>query len=284
MEWYFPESMEELLTLLSDGEGLMLHGGGTMLLRLLRSGNDDIRGLISLSKLSLDDVKVDGEYIEIGAANTFSSAFSKISKLIANNGKSQFPCLLCAAMGTAASTPIRNRITIGGSVASLPLWSDLISSLYILDAKVVLLGRNSGEYDFTEFYTNTKILLSNSVITSVRVPVRLLKRKFSYYREIRIAFDYPAFTIAVNADINNSIVNDVKISVSGVKERVIRLNDIENYIAGKSVNIMKQPGIAKDISLNFGHKPAGSPEYLAHAAKVEVERSLHRIVEGVSCA
>ena len=283
MEWHFPESMDELLTLLSNGKGLMLHGGGTMLLKLLRSGNTEISGLVSLSKLPLDDVRIDGEHIEIGAANTFSSALSKISKLIVNNGKSQFSCLLCAALGKAASTPIRNRITIGGSVASLPSWSDLISPLYILDAKVVLLGKNSGEYDFTEFYINTETLLSNSVITSIRVPVRLLERNFSYYRETRVAFDYPAFTISVNADIVNSIVNDVRISVSGVTGRVIRLNNIEKFISGKSVNTMKQQGIAKDTPLSFGDKPAGSPKYLAHAARVEVERSLHRIFEEVNC-
>ena len=280
MEWYFPQSMEELLILLSEGEGLMLHGGGTMLLRLLRSGKADIRGLVSLSKLPLDDVKVNGEDIEIGAANTFSNAFSKINNLINKSGKSQFSCLLCAALGRAASTPIRNRVTIGGSVASLPPWSDLIASLYILDAKIVLFGKNSGEYDFKEFYINSKKLLLNSVITSIRVPINLLNREFSYYRETRVSFDYPAFTIAVNAIINNSIVDDIRISVSGVKERVIRLSDIENFISGKNVSIMKQPGIAKDTSFSFGYKTAGSPEYLAHAARVELERSLHRIAEG----
>ena len=279
MEWFFPESMEELLTLLSEGEGLMLHGGGTMLIRLLRGGNTNVRGLVSLSKLSLDDVKVNGEDIEIGATNTFSSATSKINELIIKNGKSQSSCLLCAAMGRAASTPIRNRMTIGGGVASLPPWSDIIASLYILDAKIVIRGKNSGEYDFTEFYVNSKILLSNSVITSVRVPIKLLNRKFSYYRETRVSFDYPAFTIAVNASIKNSIVNDIRISVSGVKERVIRLSDIENFISGENISIMKQHGIAKDTSFNFGNKNAGGSEYLAHAARVEVERSLHRIAE-----
>ena len=280
MEWHFPQSMEELLILLSEGEGLMLHGGGTMLLRLLRGGNTDVRGLVSLSKLPLDDVKVNGEDIEIGATNTFSSAFSKINKLIENNEKKHFSCLLCAALGRAASTPIRNRVTIGGSVASLPPWSDLIASLYILDTKIVLSGKNSGEYDFTEFYINSKKLLSNSVITSVRVPIELLHRKFSYYRETRVSFDYPAFTIAVNASIKNSVVDDIRISVSGVTERVIRLNDIEKLITGENVSILKRNGIAKDTSFNFGNKTAGSSEYLAHAARVEVERSLHRIAEG----
>jgi len=281
MEWYFPESMDELLALLSDVEGLKLHGGGTMLLRLLRGGNTGIR-VASLSKLPLDDVKVKGQDIEIGAANTFSGAFSKINRLIANNEKKQFSCLLCAALGKAASTTIRNRMTIGGGVASLPPWSDLIAPLSILDARIVLLGKNSGEYNFTEFYADTKKLLSNSVITSVRIPVKLLEREFSYHRETRVAFDYPAFTIAVNADISNSVVNDVRISVSGVIERVIRLNDIENFIKGKNVDIMKRQGIAKDTSFNFGRKPAGSPEYLAHSARVETERSLYRIAEGVN--
>ncbi|MCL1940445.1 MAG: FAD binding domain-containing protein [Synergistaceae bacterium] len=278
MEWYFPESMEELLKLLSDVKGLKLHGGGTMLLRLMRGG-DTIR-VASLSKLPLDGVEINGEDIEIGAANTYSRAVSKIDGLIANDGKKQFSCLLCAALGRAASTPIRNRITIGGGVASLPPWSDLIAPLYILDAKVVLSGKNSGEYDFTNFFTDTKKLLSNSVITSIRIPVKILERKFSYHRETRVAFDYPAFTIAVNADIKNSTVNDIRISVSGVTERVVRLNDIENFIKGKSTDIMKQRGLAKDVPFNFGRKPAGGPEYLAHAARVEVERALHEIAGG----
>lgn len=263
MEWYFPEKMEELSPLLLR-EGFVPHGGGTFLLRGGSISERGINGLISLSKLPLGEVKLKGDNVELGASTTFSGAVSKM-----NDRQS----VLSKALSSAAATPIRNRATIGGSVAALPPWSDLIAPLSVLEATVSVFGKNAGEYSFVEFMQKSREILSGSIICNISVPISKLAMKNFYHRETRVAFDYPAFTVAINADMPNGKVDEIKIAVSGTVERVNRLRELEAALTGRDISVLKSHGLAKDIDIKFGRKSA-SPEYIAHAARVAIERGL----------
>ena len=54
--------------------------------------------------------------------------------------------MLAASLSQAASTPLRNRITLGGSLKDFPLWSNLYAPLIAIDAKVEIKGNKSGIY------------------------------------------------------------------------------------------------------------------------------------------
>lgn len=277
MEWYFPANVSELTPLLAL-EGVLPHGGGTFLLR----GGDllgRVNGLISLTKLPLSDVKVNGENLEIGVTATFSSAVEKMKKLASASGANH-SCVLSKALSAAAATPIRNRATIGGSVAALPPWSDLIAPLSVIDAKVALIGKNAGEYKFIDFLSRAKELLTASLISHISIPIKELAKQNAYYRETRVAFDYPSFTVAINVLSLNGKIDDIRIAVSGTTERVNRLSALEKSLIGQHSSILKKQGLAKDVELKFGRKPSGSPEYLAHAARVAIERGLAELHKG----
>ena len=82
--------------------------------------------------------------VELGACTTFADAAAYLESL---DGE----CILAKALGSAASTPLRNRITMGGSTALFPVWSDLVGPLIALGAEVELTGTNPGLFPVARY-------------------------------------------------------------------------------------------------------------------------------------
>ncbi len=261
--WYYPNSIEEAVGLL-ELQGVVPHGGGT---GIIRGKLDRYKGLISLEGLGLDYIKeVDG-VVEIGATATYHDVIEFCSALYGE-------CILAKSLSRAASTPLRNRITIGGSVAYFPIWSDLMGPLIALDATVSLVGKNEGEYPVKEFARN-RSLKSHSLIKSVK-----FKRfnGFTYYhRAARTHFDYGSFNITMLASFDNGVFSDVRLVLVGSKAKFQRLTEIENGLIGRSpsdIDVSELIGRIYD-SVEFHNTRIGSAEYTRSVALVEIERAVH---------
>ena len=158
VQWFFPDTLEEALAYLGR-EGVAPHGGGT---NLVKSGISSLKGVVDLSRLELDFMKIDKGVLEAGATLTFSGVADNLANLYPD-------CLLGKALGTSASTPLRNRITLGGSAALFPLWSDLIGPMSVLQGRVCVVGEIEGKYAFDTWRANGDIL-QGSLITSLLFP------------------------------------------------------------------------------------------------------------------
>jgi len=124
VQWYFPETVDEAVAFLGR-ERTIPHGGGTS---LVKSGISSYSGVVDLARVPLNYLKTDRGILEIGANQTFASAAENLSNLYPG-------CILASALGSAASTPLRNRITVGGSASLFPLWSDLIGPMAVLEGE-----------------------------------------------------------------------------------------------------------------------------------------------------
>src|SRR5664279_4323650 len=102
LQWYFPEKISEALKLIKK-EGVILHAGGT---RILKTQPRNLKGFVDISGLGLNNIQIKGKNILIGSGATFSDVMSFCKKTGKLPG-------LCSALAEAASTPLRNRITIG---------------------------------------------------------------------------------------------------------------------------------------------------------------------------
>jgi CO/xanthine dehydrogenase FAD-binding subunit len=266
LEWYYPERMEEVPELISR-DGVLLHAGGTGILRM---NPRRVKGLVDLRRLSLDCFKIENGTLELGSMLTYAGAAEHLAGVRPGS-------ILTRSLSLAASTPLRNRITIGGSVAHFPAWSDLVGPLIALEAEVGLAGAREGRYPITE-YVRSADLRRGSIVTGVIIrDDGWLSR---YYRASRTTFDYAAFNTTIIAKLEGGRVEDLRIVVVGTTERFTRLRDIEQILIGRPASEAKIRGLGEVAKLEFPARGLGSPEYLRHLAGVELERGLETLLKG----
>ena len=264
--WYRPKQIEEVPPLL-EREGIKPHGGGTW---ILRGSLKNIKGLIDLGHLPLGFFRAGKSYIEIGPCLTYAETVEKIEHIDRGH-------VLAKALRLASSTPLRNRITVGGTIASFPSWSDLMGPLLALEAEVSLIGRNEGTYPVEE-YVKTSGLRKNSLITSLRI--RNEKWSSFYHREIRTRFDYPAFTVTILMKKAGQTVKDIRAVVVGSNGKYRRLDRTEKSIRGHRTDDLIMEEIAGLDEIRFTGKKGLDPDYTGHLFRVALERGLESAAGG----
>lgn len=260
LQWFYPDTVEEAVELISR-EGIIPHGGGT---GILRGNLRNIKGLVDLSRLPLQYQRKRGEIVELGACTTFADAAAYLRGL-------EGDCVLSRALGSAASTPLRNRITLGGSTALFHAWSDLMGPLLALNAEVELAGKVSGRYP-VERYTNEKDLRKGALITAIRF--RLRPWEYYYYREARTFADHPVFTLTLLCMKERDRIKDFRAVVTGCIGRYMWLKQVEELLTGALVDRVDPAEVVHAVNVRFTGKKFMSHEYLKHLVVVEVTRGL----------
>ncbi len=266
LNWYYPEDLSEAARLISDGNKAP-HSGGTA---LIRRGFRGISGIVDLSRLPMGNMQIRPENIEIGAMCTYDDIIQEIR--VADPGH-----ILVQSLMYSASTPLRNRITAGGSVAAFPAWSDFVGPLLLLNAKVALIGRETGTYSIQDYLTQRE-LRAGSLIT--RIFTDNYPHIGLHHRETRTQVDYPAFTITITARSNPAVFEDVRIVVVGSKDRFHRIEQLEKELNEKPVNHLNSIKIEDFFHIEFPSRKHGSGEYLQHIAQVALKRMLMKVAGG----
>lgn len=268
--WHFPTDLAEAVRLLHE-PGAAPHAGGT---GLLRSGVSNLAALIDLHHLPLRYVTVSGATVEMGAMLTFADCVEQMRSVDPGS-------ILIQSLVRAASTPLRNRITVGGSVVMAPLWSDLTGPLLALDAEVVLLGDGDSEATcpFVRFLED-RTLRKGRLVKAVRF--HLGEWQASYFRATVTRFDYAAFTLTTLVKKSSrQAIEDARVVVTGNKGRYQRLVEVEQAMIGRAAGDLEEPSrIAAKAQVEFARKAIGSPEYVRHLFGVELERAVERALRG----
>lgn len=266
LEWFFPEDLAQVPALLGL-KGTVPHGGGT---GILKSGIGRINGLIDLSRLPIGYFRAVNGKIEFGASQTYSELIKNIRRIDPGH-------ILVKALGGSANTPMRNRITAGGSIALFPPWSDLMGPLIALGAEVSLIGKNNKNVNVAEYASNRDLVKGN-LITGVSLELK--SRLSYYYRESRTSVDYPAFTVTILLNKPDDVIEDPRVVISGCTGRFKRLDGLEEYLKGKSARELDVTGAVNLLNVSFPRKKNMKPEYLNHLAGVQIERGLEILLKG----
>lgn len=167
--YHAARSVEEAIELLTrHGEDAKLLAGGHSLIPAMKLRLAVPRYLIDIGQVpGLSGVRVDGETLAIGALTVHADVAS--SELV----RQRLPGLAEAA-AVIGDVQVRNRGTIGGSVAHADPGADFPVILTALNASFVLQspsGKRTVPADdfFIDFYTTA--LKANEVLTEIRVPL-----------------------------------------------------------------------------------------------------------------
>jgi xanthine dehydrogenase YagS FAD-binding subunit len=159
-----------------------------------------------------------------------------------------WPCYRAGGNICYADTPVgRNREhAIFGAdrcVAVHP--SDSVPALIALDAKFVVQGSKGQRVIDAEDYfigpdidiTRINVLQPGDLLTAIRIPATYAGAKF-YFEKVRDrnVWDFPLMNVASAMKLNGNSIEDIRIAVSAVAPRPMRLKAVEAAVRGKPAN------------------------------------------------
>ena len=260
-------------------ETRILAGGHSLLpMMKLRLANPerliDINDLDELSYIR----EVEGE-VRIGAMTRHRELLE--SELLAR----QFP-LFIDAEEMIADPPVRNRGTIGGSLAQADAAEDLSAVCSALKASVVIVG-SDGErvVSMDDFHVGPFMtaIQDGQVLTEIRLPVR--PRSGSAHEKVeRRAGDFAIVAVSAALWLEGGSIADAGVALSAAGATTIHATRSEELLRGKepSEELFAEAGglAAEDCSpIADGRGPV---DYKRHLAGVLTGRALSRAAERAS--
>lgn len=235
--------------------GAAFLGGGTWL-----ASAGSARTLVSLEKLGLDGVRVEGGACTLGAMVTFQ-------QLIDAPG---VPAALRAAAAQTGSRTIRAMATVGGELGLLPQASVLVPVLIALDARLLLAGARQ-LLDSTRFCCERPTgLILEVTLPDASLPcgVRAVSRT-SHSRK--------SLVVAASARALSPAVSGLRLVASDCRGQVLRLAGIERALEGAAL----PPKEKLELMVRGAFSPAAdmhaSAAYKAHLAGVFAADILHEL-------
>ena len=264
-DFHQPKSVEEAATILAEKSDPKLLAGGMSLLPTLKLRLAQHSDLVDLSMLeAIKGIKREGNALVIGAMTThFDVAMSEIVK-------TAVPALAGLAAGIGDPL-VRNRGTIGGSVANNDPNADYPSAVLALGATVITNKRTIAADDFFKGLFETA-LEAGEVITAVSFPIPLTAAYVKYQN--------PASRFALVGIFVAKTKSGARVAVTGAGPSVFRLTNAEAAL-NNDFTVAAIKNIAVDpTSMNSDiHATA---EYRAHAVVVMLQRALAIAVERLS--
>jgi carbon-monoxide dehydrogenase medium subunit len=252
-----PKTIAEAVALLEGREGAKLLSGGQSLLPVLKLDLAEPTDLVSLAGIGeLKHIRVDGDRVVIGAL-VCHDAVNRSPEVAA-----RIPALAELA-GLIGDAQVRNRGTIGGSVAHADPAADYPAALLALGATIATDRRKiPADQFFTGLFETT--LARDEIVTAVHFPVpkRAAYRKFAHR-----ASKYALVGVMVA-----ETANGVRVAVTGAASKVFRVPAMEAAL-GKKPAADAIAGIAVPATELSGDAEA-SAEYRAHLISVMARRAV----------
>jgi len=252
-----PGTVAEAQSVMQGAEAGKFLAGGQSLLPIMKLDMAAPSDVVSLEGLDeLRGIQRDGDVLVIGAAMTHSE--------VAGSGEVREAIPALAELAGGIGDPqVRNRGTLGGSVAHSDPAADYPAALVALGATVVTDRREIAAEDFFVGMFETP-LEDDEIITSVRFPV---PGRAAYAK-----FPNPASKYAIAGVMVAQDGDSVRVAVSGAGYKVFRVAAMEDALASNF-----SPGALDGIGLDpegLISDPDAGAEYRAHLVSVMARRAV----------
>jgi len=219
-----PRSLDEAIALLGTRSEPRLLAGGQSLLATLNMRLSAPRTLIDINGIAgLDRIARNGGTIEIGALMRHVQA--ERSAEIA-----QFAPLIARAIPHIAHPAIRNRGTIGGSIAFADPAAELPACLLALGGEVEIAGpsgkRSVKADDYFKGLYETA-LGPQDILTSIRIPAVTAQSRVGFAEFAMRRGDYAMVGLTATARADGKALTDVRLVYFGVGQTPIRAKKAE---------------------------------------------------------
>jgi carbon-monoxide dehydrogenase medium subunit len=284
-DYHRPTSLDEAIGLLAeDGDASPLSGGHSLLpmMKLRLAGP---RTIVDIGRIpGLDGIEKDGDAIRIGALATHASVAA--SELV----RSQCRVLAVTAEGIG-DRQVRNRGTIGGSLAHADPGADYPTVVKALGATIVTAGP-SGEREIAadDFFTGvfTTSLQQGELVTGVRAPVIGAGSGAAYEKHRHPASGYAVAAVAALVKVEDGKCTEARLVVGGVTGTPVDATAAAEVMIGiapvdEAAIAAAAEKVPEALAGALGDTYA-SAEYRVHLAKVLAKRAITRALEAARAA
>ena len=241
---------------LASSNSVFLAGGMTTI-PSMKLGLASYKDIIDIKKISkLSGIKVSGKTIKIGATT------SHVEVANSRDVKKAIPSLATLAEGIG-DPQVRNRGTIGGSIANNDPAADYPSACLALNATIHTSKRKISANKFFKGMFETD-LKKGELIESVEfeVPVKSAYAKFPN----------PASRYAIVGVYVAKLKKEVRVAITGVENCVFRCKKLEDALSSNfSTSVIDSISIS---SKGFNSDIHASAEYRAHIIKVMAKKAV----------
>lgn len=274
-DYLAPTSLDEALTLLADNPEAKLIAGGQSFVPVMNFRLASPPLLIDLNRIpSLAYIRSDDEGLHIGAMTRNRAIETSPAVRGANP-------LLSEAMPWIAHVAIRNRGTIGGSLANADPAAELPAITTVCDAEFTLARRGgtrtvkAGGFFQGLFST---ALAPDEILTGVRFPAWPANRRHGFIEVSRRHGDFAIVGAAVTVDLDpNGRVTAARIAVFGAADTPVLVSEAAAALIGKStIESAREAGRIARARITPRSDHQASSEYRAELIETLVRRALEQ--------
>ena len=274
------ESLKDALKALSSGDGTKAIAGGHSLLPIMKFRLAQPPRLVDISRLEeLKGVEEKGRGARIGAGTTYRELLD--SELL----HQRFP-LLTEATETIGDLQVRNRGTIGGSLAHADPVSDMPAVMLALDATFNLRSkRGKRSVKAREFFQGafTTALAEDELLTDIILPPLPAGAGSCYLSQDHPASGYAIAAAAAVVARKRNTVSHAVAALTGVGDMAYLVKSVDGLVGTEGDDTalaQAAAGATAGVEVNGDvHAPA---EYRRHLATVITRRALEIALERAS--
>ncbi|HVU65933.1 MAG TPA: xanthine dehydrogenase family protein subunit M [Ktedonobacteraceae bacterium] len=279
-DYHVAKTVDDAVALLEQyGDEAKLLAGGhsllpTMKLRMAQPGH-----LIDLGRIDgLSYIREEGDHVALGALTTYS-------QIVRSELLHRYFALLPEGTEQIGDQQVRNRGTIGGSVAHSDPAADMPGLVLALKAGIVAQGPNGKrEIAADDFFLDlfTTALEPNEVVTEIRVPKLPAHSGSAYEKLANRASHYAvagsAVVVTLNAD---GTCASASVVITGASVKPTRASAVEAALVGKKLDEATIAAAASHAAdgLELVEDIHGSKAYRAQMTTVVTKRALARALE-----
>lgn len=251
-EILLPKTVDDVCRLLQNTNGLSkIIAGGTDIIPGFHIDSprfENIERLIDINNVNeLKSVSIVDGNIIIGSAITFS-------EILANPLLNEKLPLLVKSSKTIGSAQIRNRATLGGNFINNAPCADSVAPLLVYDAEIKIKSFTAEKImklqDFLVKPYGTR-LKPDEIVVQVIVPVPSDKFKGDFYKlGRRRAVSISRISLAILLDVNNGLINEMRIASGAVTPIGTRFYDVEEFFKGRIID----DETMKEIAIKLGER------------------------------
>jgi carbon-monoxide dehydrogenase medium subunit len=254
-EYYAPPSLDEAVNFLAaHRDDVKILSGGQSLLPLMKMRLSKPGFVVDIGRIpGLDTIAQEGNNIVIGAMATHAQI--EYSDFLKKNCP-----LLPQTATTIADVQVRNRGTLGGSIAHGERWikcHDFFLGLLM------------------------SVLEPDEIVTAIRVPVTA-NDKTAYLKAAPRSSGFAVVGVAVRIAVDGAgNCSRAAVGITGVTDKAYRAERVEQMLTGKTIDAKLIENAATEATRNIEviEDINGSSEYRKHLTEVYVARAIESALQ-----
>jgi aerobic carbon-monoxide dehydrogenase medium subunit len=281
-EYRVPDALQEAVSLLAqDPDGSKVLAGGHSLIPAMKLRLAQPQRLIDIARIrDLSYIREEGDHILIGATTThYQLESSELLRTICP--------LLPECAGSIGDVQVRNKGTIGGSLAHSDPAGDWPAAAVALGAEVVLIGPG-GERSMKaeEFFVDllTTALQPGEILREIRIAKPQGRFGQAYQKVAHPASGFAVVGVAVtlNLDADGQCEN-ASVGITGIASKAYRPSAVENELIGKQLDDQSIAAAASHAcdGIDANSDLYASGEYRCHLATIHTARAIKRALSNV---